>query len=492
MGSIDTINLNLMLVVTSLEKLELLESRVNDVVVSMFSEKFSQPELLEMHQEVHHMTDEMSTIHGKVSEILGTTDRLFSEIFQYNDIEVTDAIELVKSHGLYEDLLSDSTVKKHFIQEVQEINQQFHIECTLNSLESDYNHILTEPSQYKKLSSLYSLNHRIPSLNHQTPPGFRQRILDLHDLIEDNICSLSPSESELLEQFDIETLSNEIKDIELTLVECRNQPCEDPQGFMEVRQNLQELQSDLEEFHGIILSQKVSESRVAIDRIQDYTANLLDEIEALLRDNLKALQVCVKHSLQTVDTPNRGDCLFLSLEKQVEGTSHERFRQIAVKHLKNHKNEYKNTVFESMVNDLNLQNTYSNFLKSLGEEIMAKRFGYKEEDIQNADESFLTQLGLNELNDSLEKELGSPPDNFDRYCKWMSDSRQWGSDLEIDAISKELKRPVILFKGDGSVFEKLVNGQLPGSPLLLHHVSGKHFQPLISRPQKSKRNPPAS
>lgn len=487
MGSIDTINLNLMLVVTSLEKLELLEGRVNDVVVSMFSEKFSQPELLEMHQEVHSMTDEMNTIHGKVAEILGTTDRLFSEIFQYNDIEVAEAIELVKSHSLFEDLLSDSTGKMYFIQEVQEINHQFHVECTLNNLENDYNHIICEPSQYKKLSSLYSLNHRIPSLNHQTPPGFRQRILDLHDLIQNNICALSPSDSENLQQFDVETLSNEIKDIELTLVECRNLPCENPQGFMDVRQRLQELQSELEEFHGIILSQKGTNSQVATHKIQDYASNLLEEIEILLRENLKALQVCVKHSLQSIETPNKGDCLFLSLQQQVEGCSHEKFREIAVKYLKEHKNDYKNAVCDSMINDIDLQYTYSCFLRSLGEDIMAKRFGYQEDDIRNADNRFLTELGLNQLNDALEKELGTSPDSFDRYCKWMSESQQWGSDLEIDAISKKLDRPVILFKGDGSIFEKIVNGRLPGYPLLLHHVSDKHFQPLVSRPQVRKR-----
>lgn len=479
--SLNTVSMNLEIVIRSLNTLDHLGSKVNDLVVDLFSEGPSSSQMVDIHKKVGFITSEMSELSEKVQGLLKSTDQILEKFYFEGGPGPQETIRLVKSHEVYDNLVDRYSEKIHFLREVKEINSQLKTECQINDAESCYQRLLSsQGSKEKILFALKDLEKHCPKVCDEMPPGFKQRIFELRKLIEDNINSLLKESKNSLD-LPLQDIHHELKDIEQALEEYKSIPWETPSDLLNMRQHLNALKQEIEHTRGLVLIQFDIHSHRDLKEILQICDQLYEKSNDQLEDNEKALQHFARSTLKPVEIPKRGDCLFVSLEHQIEDLSPQACRLLAVKYLKTHKEQYKTTVLHQMIQDFDLQSDYEDFLSRSGESVMKKSFGYQESEIKGADEGFLLELGKKYVDDSLQEELGRQPDDFDRYCRLMTENMQWGKDIEIEAISNELERPIVVFTGKQFSLEKVINESLPGSPLFLYHVEGSHFQALGSR-----------
>lgn len=485
--SFHAIDFNLMLVIKSLKKLDRMEKKINDLVIHIFSSEPSKSELFEIHKNVNVITDEMFSIHSKIKEVLSNTANMFSDMYINFEPDAKEALKLVKSQNTYEEAVDNFSKKEIFIMEVRDINEQFETELIIKDLEEDYHNVLKKDSENARLSLLHSLNVKLPIPNEKMPIGFKQKILDLRESIKENINLLNLDNPQKIHPLDAKKLKEEMEEIKESINEAQQISCKTPKDFIEMRKFLQNLHNELSEIRGYFLSHENILSSEELHILLHSSSNLLNELEFLLEGNVDALQYCIHNTLEPIETSDETNCLFDSLKSQVEGKpAPQKLRRLTIQYLKENREKYEDDVLQNMSLNDEMQEAYHYYLNKIGRKLMHNSFGYKKEEIPNIEQSFLIETGKKEIDRILEEELKRTPDNFDRYCHWMELEEQSASELEIDAISQELQRPILIFSGEKLFLEKILNENFSGDPLFLYHSKDNLYQAMKVR--RSKKN----
>lgn len=196
--------------------------------------------------------------------------------------------------------------------------------------------------------------------------------------------------------------------------------------------------------------------------IQDLEKNIVAcESQERGELSLDEVRLMGRERFTVVEVPPSGNCLFDASGIQL-GLRHDECRRRVVEYLMSQENERgSGTTTDTIREDFELRQ----------EELI--------EEGQLA-EYYNAWLKENrEKVDAMIGELGKEPDDFYRYCGYMSEPGKWGGDMELVVLHKMSGRPLILF--DEEHREPMVFGEelSDAIPIILERVHGDHYRALL-------------
>lgn len=439
------IHLNFIMLIRSLEELEQMEGTVNDLVVQIFACPDNSQKLLNLHKRVNVMTEEMSDIEKHVSVVLERTGFLFKSIEDSKSEFVDESLQA------YQNFCEQANNKQSIIVELRDLNQQFEIEYLLDCLEINFQKALKTCPQKRQLDLLQKLYKEIPQQEMKIPFGFQERVKDLKVNISRQIDTLSKGMDDQWLR-DLE----EIRDAYEELVEL---DCSSIRSFISTKNALDQLKDELSQIQGSLFATQEKLQSEELHELLFFCSNLSDKVSESLANNLEALEYFASHELKSLPCD-----LFECLQAQLEDFSVDEFRKLAASHLQTNRNYFEEEVEEIMQEQCKQSSAFEDFLEKIGQEHVQKSLG-----CSLNERDFLVDLGRREVDEILCYKLQREIDNFDRYCYWLSHSESLGSELEVQALSKELKCPVLIF--NDCDLEKIINPESPGKPLYLKSSS---------------------
>lgn len=439
------IHLNFITLIRALKELELMEGKVNDMVVQIFACPENSQELLNLHKRVNVLTEDMSDVENHVNELLERTGFLFKSIKD----EASDAV--LESLEAYQGFCSQATEKQSFIVELRDLNQQFEIEYLLDCLEINYQKALKTYPKKRQLDLLEKLFAELPEKELQIPFGFQERVKDLKVKIARQIDCLKESADEKWQ--------NELDEIKDAYEELISLSCNTIRDFVSTKNALEQLKDELCQIQAALFA---TQEKMESDELHDLLfccSELCDKVGESLANNLEALEYFASQELKDLPCD-----LFDCLQAQIHDFSVDEFRKLAANHLQKHRNQFEEPVIKIMKEQCRQSSAFEDFLEKIGQEHIKESLGCSLDE-----RSFLVDLGRREIDEILGQKLQREVDDFDRYCYWLSLDQSLGGELEIQAVSEELKCPILVFNDQD--LEKIINPYLPGEPLYLKSSS---------------------
>lgn len=215
-------------------------------------------------------------------------------------------------------------------------------------------------------------------------------------------------------------------------------------------------------------------------------------LHQLIRRMIKTLENKVNHLHKEMCTqaklhyqpdssiPGDGSCLFWSFDYQLSKTHGQaHYRKLAADYIREHADE-----FEMGVADV---------MKEKQGQASISRYAKSQISLTAQLKTTLTQQSPLEIwKAQLREKLKRDPTNIDLYCDCLeNNSTFWGGLNELNALSEQLQRPVLVFtrqtfktwRFDGKWGNKKFSDQ---PPLLFYYSGGNHYQSLNPKKIKSK------